>query len=84
MRELTAGVHSLGNSKGGHVRAFLIDGGSACSPSSSASVSNRPTHVPCPVDEALVDGDSFGPLEALHVPGHSPGTSGCIGPNAAS
>ena len=34
---------------------------------------NRPKHVPCPVDEELVDGDAFGPLQVLHAPGHSPG-----------
>jgi glyoxylase-like metal-dependent hydrolase (beta-lactamase superfamily II) len=34
---------------------------------------NRPRHVPCPVDEALEDGDTFGPLQVLHVAGHSPG-----------
>lgn len=34
---------------------------------------NRPRHVRCPVDEALGDGDAFGPLHALHTPGHSPG-----------
>ena len=34
---------------------------------------NRPKHVPCPVDEALDDGDAFGPLQVLHAPGHSPG-----------
>lgn len=33
----------------------------------------RPKHVPCPVDEALADGDAFGPLQVLHAPGHSPG-----------
>jgi glyoxylase-like metal-dependent hydrolase (beta-lactamase superfamily II) len=34
---------------------------------------NRPKHEPCPVDEGLVDGDQVGPLQVLHVPGHSPG-----------
>ena len=34
---------------------------------------NRPKHVPCPVDEALDEGDTFGPLQVLHAPGHSPG-----------
>jgi glyoxylase-like metal-dependent hydrolase (beta-lactamase superfamily II) len=34
---------------------------------------NRPKHVPCPVDETLADDDSFGPLQVLHAPGHSPG-----------
>ena len=34
---------------------------------------NRPKHVPCPVDEALDDGDTFGPLQVVHAPGHSPG-----------
>ena len=33
----------------------------------------RPKHVPCPVDELLAEGDSFGPLQVLHAPGHSPG-----------
>jgi glyoxylase-like metal-dependent hydrolase (beta-lactamase superfamily II) len=30
-------------------------------------------HPPCPVDEALNDGDEIGGLEVLHTPGHSPG-----------
>jgi len=34
---------------------------------------DRPRHAPCPVDELLQDGDAFGPLQVLHVPGHSPG-----------
>ncbi|NUT55419.1 MAG: MBL fold metallo-hydrolase [Thermoleophilia bacterium] len=34
---------------------------------------NRPKHRPCPVDEAIGDGDAVGPLQVLHVPGHSPG-----------
>jgi glyoxylase-like metal-dependent hydrolase (beta-lactamase superfamily II) len=34
---------------------------------------NRPRHVPCPVDELLDEGDSFGPLQVLHAAGHSPG-----------
>ena len=34
---------------------------------------NRPKHVPCPVDQPLDDDDSFGPLQVLHAPGHSPG-----------
>jgi glyoxylase-like metal-dependent hydrolase (beta-lactamase superfamily II) len=34
---------------------------------------NRPKPPPCPVDEALEDGDQVGPLQVLHVPGHSPG-----------
>jgi glyoxylase-like metal-dependent hydrolase (beta-lactamase superfamily II) len=34
---------------------------------------NRPKHVPCPVDEDLDDGSTFGPLQVLHAPGHSPG-----------
>ncbi len=34
---------------------------------------NRPRHVPCPVDEAIADGDALGPLQVLHAPGHSPG-----------
>ena len=34
---------------------------------------NRPKHIPCPVDETLEEGDSFGPLQVLHAPGHSPG-----------
>jgi glyoxylase-like metal-dependent hydrolase (beta-lactamase superfamily II) len=33
----------------------------------------RPKHVPCPVDEPLGEGDSFGPFQVLHAPGHSPG-----------
>jgi glyoxylase-like metal-dependent hydrolase (beta-lactamase superfamily II) len=34
---------------------------------------NRPKHAPCPVDEAVEDGDALGPLQVLHAPGHSPG-----------
>lgn len=34
---------------------------------------NRPKHRPCPIDEAVADGDAVGPLRILHVPGHSPG-----------
>jgi glyoxylase-like metal-dependent hydrolase (beta-lactamase superfamily II) len=34
---------------------------------------NRPRHTPCPVDDLLDEGDTFGPLEVLHAPGHSPG-----------
>ena len=34
---------------------------------------NRPRHAPCPVDELLDEGDSFGPLQVMHSPGHSPG-----------
>jgi glyoxylase-like metal-dependent hydrolase (beta-lactamase superfamily II) len=34
---------------------------------------NRPRHRPCPVDEALGEEDAVGPLQVLHVPGHSPG-----------
>jgi glyoxylase-like metal-dependent hydrolase (beta-lactamase superfamily II) len=34
---------------------------------------NRPKHAPCPVDEAIDEGDAVGPLEVLHAPGHSPG-----------
>ena len=33
----------------------------------------RPKHAPCPVDEAVSDGDAVGPLQVLHAPGHSPG-----------
>jgi glyoxylase-like metal-dependent hydrolase (beta-lactamase superfamily II) len=33
----------------------------------------KPPHAPCPVDEAVADGDAVGPLEVLHAPGHSPG-----------
>jgi glyoxylase-like metal-dependent hydrolase (beta-lactamase superfamily II) len=32
-----------------------------------------PKHVPCPPDETLGEGDSFGPLHVLHAAGHSPG-----------
>jgi glyoxylase-like metal-dependent hydrolase (beta-lactamase superfamily II) len=32
-----------------------------------------PKHPPCPVDEPLADGDSFGPFQVVHAPGHSPG-----------
>ena len=34
---------------------------------------NRPRHHPHPVDETLDDGDAFGPLQAIHASGHSPG-----------
>jgi glyoxylase-like metal-dependent hydrolase (beta-lactamase superfamily II) len=30
-------------------------------------------HPPCPVDEALGEGDKIGPLQVLHTPGHTPG-----------
>jgi glyoxylase-like metal-dependent hydrolase (beta-lactamase superfamily II) len=32
-----------------------------------------PKHVPCVVDETLEDGDTVGPLQAIHTPGHTPG-----------
>jgi glyoxylase-like metal-dependent hydrolase (beta-lactamase superfamily II) len=32
-----------------------------------------PKHEPCPADEPLAEGDSFGPFQVLHAPGHSPG-----------
>jgi glyoxylase-like metal-dependent hydrolase (beta-lactamase superfamily II) len=34
---------------------------------------NRPRHVPCPVDRAVAEGETIGPLHVLHAPGHSPG-----------
>jgi glyoxylase-like metal-dependent hydrolase (beta-lactamase superfamily II) len=34
---------------------------------------NRPRHTPCAVDALLTDEDTFGPLQVLHAPGHSPG-----------
>jgi len=34
---------------------------------------NRPKHRPVPIDESIGDGDAFGPLQVLYVPGHSPG-----------
>ena len=34
---------------------------------------NKPPHEPCPVDEAVAEGDAVGPLQVLHAPGHSPG-----------
>ncbi len=34
---------------------------------------NRPRHVPCPVDELVVEGDAIGPLQVVYTPGHSPG-----------
>ena len=37
---------------------------------------NLSKHVPCPVDEPLVEGDVHGPLQVLHIPGHSPGHMG--------
>ena len=36
----------------------------------------RPKHKPCPIDESVVDGAAVGPLEVLHIPGHSPGHLG--------
>jgi len=33
----------------------------------------RPRHVPCPVDRLLLDGDQVGPLQVVHIPGHTPG-----------
>jgi glyoxylase-like metal-dependent hydrolase (beta-lactamase superfamily II) len=30
-------------------------------------------HPPCPVDQAVTEGDHVGPVEVLHMPGHSPG-----------
>ena len=34
---------------------------------------NRPKHRPVPLDGSIGDGDALGPLQVLHVPGHSPG-----------
>ena len=31
-------------------------------------------HMPCPVDQILTEGDHVGPLQALEVPGHTPGS----------
>jgi glyoxylase-like metal-dependent hydrolase (beta-lactamase superfamily II) len=157
VKELTPGLYSLGHTKGGHVRAFLIDDGGELTlvdtlfeddaplvldaihrvgrrPNALARIAithghrshlgglaalkrvsgatvyahaweadivsgdrraqpvtlrptqslrllpfqlglrlNRPRHVPCPIDEALEDGDAVGPLQVLHAPGHSPG-----------
>ena len=36
----------------------------------------RPRHAPCPIDEPVADGAAIGPLEVLHLPGHSPGHLG--------
>ncbi len=36
-------------------------------------------HPPCPVDNAVSDGDRIGPLEVFHAPGHSPDTSSSTG-----
>jgi glyoxylase-like metal-dependent hydrolase (beta-lactamase superfamily II) len=33
----------------------------------------RGKHPPCPVDVTLDDGDTVGPVEVLHSPGHTPG-----------
>ena len=33
----------------------------------------KPKHVPCPVDATLDEGDALGPLQVVHIPGHSPG-----------
>jgi glyoxylase-like metal-dependent hydrolase (beta-lactamase superfamily II) len=157
MKELAAGIHSLGHAKGGHVHAFLLDDGNeltlvdtlfesdahlvleaithlgrkpsdlkriaithghrshlgglaALKRATGATVFaheweadivsgarraqpvsilprqslrlipfqfglwlGRPKHDPCPVDELLDDGDTLGPLQVLHAPGHSPG-----------
>ncbi|MBA2298880.1 MAG: MBL fold metallo-hydrolase [Actinobacteria bacterium] len=36
----------------------------------------RPRHKPCVIDESVADGADVGPLEVLHLPGHSPGHLG--------
>jgi glyoxylase-like metal-dependent hydrolase (beta-lactamase superfamily II) len=36
----------------------------------------RGAHPPCPVDDVLKEGDTFGPLQVLHIPGHTPGHLG--------
>jgi glyoxylase-like metal-dependent hydrolase (beta-lactamase superfamily II) len=41
---------------------------------------NLPKHDPCPVDETLLEGDAVGPLQVLHVPGHTPGHLGFYWP----
>jgi glyoxylase-like metal-dependent hydrolase (beta-lactamase superfamily II) len=33
----------------------------------------RPRHRPCPVDRSVTEGDEIGPLQVLHIPGHTPG-----------
>ncbi|HSJ17303.1 MAG TPA: MBL fold metallo-hydrolase [Solirubrobacterales bacterium] len=33
----------------------------------------RPRHAPCPVDRLVLDGDQVGPLQVVHIPGHTPG-----------
>jgi glyoxylase-like metal-dependent hydrolase (beta-lactamase superfamily II) len=33
-------------------------------------------HPPCPIDEPVKEGDAFGPLQVLHIPGHTPGHLG--------
>jgi glyoxylase-like metal-dependent hydrolase (beta-lactamase superfamily II) len=33
----------------------------------------RPRHPPCPVDRLLTEGDTVGPLQVIHIPGHTPG-----------
>ncbi|MEA2378208.1 MAG: hypothetical protein QOK00_679 [Thermoleophilaceae bacterium] len=33
----------------------------------------RPRHRRCPVDRGVSEGDRIGPLEVLHIPGHTPG-----------
>jgi glyoxylase-like metal-dependent hydrolase (beta-lactamase superfamily II) len=33
----------------------------------------RPKHEPCGVDETLDEGDALGPLQVVHIPGHTPG-----------
>lgn len=39
-----------------------------------------PKHVPVPVDTAVSEGDRIGPLEVLHLAGHSPGHLGFAWP----
>jgi glyoxylase-like metal-dependent hydrolase (beta-lactamase superfamily II) len=33
----------------------------------------KPKHQPCHVDKTLDEGDALGPLQVVHIPGHSPG-----------
>jgi glyoxylase-like metal-dependent hydrolase (beta-lactamase superfamily II) len=35
---------------------------------------HRPPHVPCVVDRTVTEGDAFGSLAVLYVPGHTPGS----------
>ncbi len=66
--ELAEGVHSLGGRK--PTRPFRTY------PFQVGIFLGRPKHKPCPIDDSVADGVAVGPLEVLHLPGHSPGHLG--------